>query len=378
MDKRNPLRILHVLGSADQGGTETQLFYLVTHTGTGFEHDICFLSQPGAIGRELECCGFRVFYYPLKRPWHMFSAVLQLGKLIRHNHYDILHLYGLKANSLGRILGRLAGHKKIVGGLRSQYPSGIKRKWTLWLDRLTFGLSLGYVSNSQAAVDFLSSRGYSREKFWVIHNGIDTESFLPKTEEAKLQIKKRFHVPVNRMVIACIANLRQPKGHADLIKALSRLKQTREDVLLVLVGDGPLRPTLEKLVKQLGLTENVLFMGFLGHDKIPEILAIVDVFVLPSLVEGLPTAVVEAMAAACPVVVTRVGGTPEVVNDGETGFLVDPGDPATLAERIAQLLSDGDLRRKMGEAARKRVEEKFSLENMVRQYEALYKEVAYQ
>ncbi len=142
--------ILHILGSAGRGGTETNTYDLVTHMADDFLSELCFLSKRGPIGEKLEHEVFKVHYLPLINPWVMPMVALRLYCLLRSNRYDILYLSGLKANFLGRILGRFSGHKRILGGLRSKYPSGVKKSWTLWLDRLTFSLSLGYVSNGGA------------------------------------------------------------------------------------------------------------------------------------------------------------------------------------------------------------------------------------
>jgi glycosyltransferase involved in cell wall biosynthesis len=292
--------------------------------------------------------------------------------LLRANRYDILHLYGLKANFLGRILGKLSGHKRILGGLRSKYPSGTKKNWTLWLDRLAFGLSLGYVSNSQAAIDFLVAHGYDSRKFWLIHNGIDITQFYERSEKEKQAIKQEYDVPLDKPIITCVANLRHPKGHEYLIRSLREVKNDGLDSIALLVGDGPLRGELEELVRGLALEEEVYFLGSKAGEEIPTILAITDIFVLPSLVEGLPTAIIEAMAAGCPVVATAVGGTGELIIDGKTGFLVSSQDEKALAEKMELLLRDYELREKMGLAGVKRAKEQFSIDRMVREYEALY------
>jgi len=367
------IRILHILGSARRGGTEIMTTRLVSHMSSAFQNEFCFLMKKGPIGEELEHEGFKVYYLPLTNPWAIPTVALRLYRLLRANRYDILHLYGLKANSLGRILGRLSGHRRILGGLRNKYPSGITKSWTLWLDRMTFGLSLGYVSNSQAAIDFLTAHGYDRREFWLIHNGIDIASFYMRFEAEKEEIKREYDLPLDKLIITCIANLQLQKGHKYLIRALRELKNKALDFLTLLVGDGPLRGELEKLVRGLGLEEQVHFLGSRDREEIPKILAITDIFVLPSLWEGLPTAVIEAMAAGCPVVATAVGGTPEVVMDRETGFLINSRDPEALAQKIALLLKDSQLRQKMGEAGMRRIEEHFTLEKMVQNYEALYK-----
>lgn len=370
------IKILHILGAAVRGGTETMTLRLVSNMSAAFRNEFCFLSKRGPIGEELERDGFRVYYLPLTSPWAISMAVLRLYRLLQTNRYDILHLYGLKANFLGRTLGKFSGHKRILGGLRSKYPSGIKKAWTLWLDRLTFSLSLGYVSNSQAAIDFLSAHGYDRRKFWLIHNGIDIKPFYKRSEEEKEVIKHEYDLPLDKPIITCVANLRLPKGHEYLIPALSELKSRSMGFITLLAGDGLLRRELEKLVRELGLQERVHFLGSRNQEEIPRILAITDIFVLPSLWEGLPTAIIEAMAAGCPVVATAVGGTPELAIDGETGFLVKPREPKALAEKLELLLQGQALRRKMGEAGARRIEEKFTLEKMVQSYENLYTQIS--
>lgn len=367
------MRILHILGSASRGGTEIMTARLVTNMSPAFRNELCFLGKRGPVGEELEHKGFKVYYLPLASPWALPMVALRLYRLLRTNRYDILHLYGLKANLLGRILGRLTGHNKILGGLRSEYPSGVKKSWTLWLDRLTFGLSLGYVSNSQAAIDFLTAHGYDRGKFWLIHNGIDIKPFYERSEKEKERIKQEYRLPYNKAIITCVANLRPPKSHEYLIRALYEVKKERLDFIALFVGDGPLRENLRKIVLKLELNEKVRFLGSRDQEEIPKILAITDIFVLPSLWEGLPTAIIEAMTAGCPVVATAVGGTPELVINGKTGFLVDSCDSEALAREIAKLLKNPQLCETMGEAGAKRIEEHFTLEKIVQNYETLYR-----
>jgi len=369
------IKVLHILGSAERGGTEANTHDLVTHMASDFLNELCFLSKRGPIGEELKHEGFKVYYLPLANPWTIPRVAFRLYRLLRANRYDILYLSGLKANFLGRLLGRLSGHGKILGGLWSKYPSGIKRNWTLWIDRLTFKLSLGYVSNSQAAIDFLVAHGYDRRKFWLIHNGIDIKPFYRRSDAEKETIKREYELPLNKPIITCVANLRPPKGHEYLIRALHELKNEGPDFLALLVGDGPLRGELEKLVQELELSEQVRLLGSRDREEIPEILAITDIFVLPSLWEGLPTAIIEAMAAGCPVVATNVAGIPEVVVDGKTGFLVPPRDPQALADKIKLLLQDQALRERMGQAGIERVKQHFTIERMVRKYEGLYRKL---
>lgn len=368
------IKILHILGSADRGGTEIMTYSLVTRMNPGFHNEICVLGGWGPIGEDLRDRGFPVYYLSFNHLWSIPITVFRLYRLLQANDYDILHLYGLKANLFGRILGRLSGHRKILGGLRSQYPSGFKGFWTFWLDRVTFSLSLGYVANSQAAIEVLTSHGYDPRKFWLIYNGIDTRLFHNRNDKNKL--RQYYGIKPDLPVICCIANFLPPKGLEYLIRALHLLlERGQKDFIALLIGEGPLRLKLERLVREFDLVENIRFLGSMDRKEIFQILTITCIFVLSSEWEGLPTAVMEAMAAGCPVVATTVGGIPELVSDGETGFLVQACEPEALAQKITQLLKDRGLRERMGRVGARRIEELFSLEKMVKEYERLYEKI---
>ncbi len=361
-----------MLGSAQWGGTETNVHHLVGRMGPSFLNHVCFLSSPGPVGDGLSREGIDVCYFPLSSVWSLPRVAFQLLRRLRKTRYDILHLYGLRANILGRLLGRLTGYRIILGALRSVYPAGIKRRWVLWLDRFFFALSTGYVSNSQAAIDFLVAHGFDRRKFWLIHSGIDVEPFRRFSGADDAAGKREFGVSPNALVVSCVANLRPPKGHAYLIKALAQMPREELNLKLLNAGDGPLRGDLERLARKHGLAERVVFLGSVDRGTVLELLRITDVFVLPSLSEGLPMAVLEAMAAGCPVLATAVGGTPELVIHDKTGLLVNPRDPSALAEGLLVLAKSEETRRRMGTAGRKRVEESFLLGRMVGEYETLY------
>jgi glycosyltransferase involved in cell wall biosynthesis len=235
---------------------------------------------------------------------------------------------------------------------------------------------LGYVSNSQAAVDYLVAHRYDPSRFWVIRNGIDLSPFARISDKDRGKIRAKLEVTPDLPIIVCVGNLRSVKGHADLLRALSELAQSGMRFSAFLVGEGPLRQELEGLAGSLDIESEVRFVGEMDEEAVAEILHVTDVFVLASLREGTPTAVIEAMAAGCPVVATRVGGTPELVIDGVTGILVDPSNPKALASALRQLLTDQTLCRRMGAAGRERAAACFSIERMVHEYEDLYTSIA--
>jgi glycosyltransferase involved in cell wall biosynthesis len=171
-----------------------------------------------------------------------------------------------------------------------------------------------------------------------------------------------------------VANLREVKNHAGLFRALSELKRTRSDFTAVLAGTGPLRKPLEELSRELGISENVRFLG--QAQDIPSFLSAVDAGVLNSRHEGFPNALLEYMAAGLPVVSTAVGGCREIVLDGVTGFLIPPQDESALAERLRALLDDRPAAERMGAAGRKRAETEFSMDRMVSFHDSMYRTLA--
>jgi len=210
----------------------------------------------------------------------------------------------------------------------------------------------------------------SPDKVVTIYNGVQTNEFAALAARAAARGRRAFGIPAGAPLVGAVGRLHRQKGFTDLITALAQVREHLPAVRLLLVGDGELRGDLEAHAQALGLSEVVTFAGL--RTDIPEILAELDLFALPSLWEGLPNVVLEAMAAGLPVVATAVGGTPEVVVDGVSGLLVPPHDPAALAEALVFLLRDPGMRRKIGQAGRKRVGQCFSVGQMVRKTEDLY------
>jgi len=370
------LRILHVLGSSRIGGTETSVFRLVEGMSDGFENEACFLSVRGPVGERFERIGVRVRYLPMVGLLGSLRSFFRFARLLRSGAFDVVHGYGLRANLLGRMLGPLSPCTRVLGGLRSTHPSGRKRGFHLWIDRMTFGRSHGYVSNSQAAIDRLVSLGYPRDRFWLIHNGIDLTQPARIREIGVEALRSRHDLPVSRPVLISTANLRPAKDHATLLRAMAKLKDRGTAPLLLLAGEGPLRGELEALVCALGLKACVRFLGSVPNQKVLELEAAADAVVLSSHVEGLPTSLIEAMSVGTPVIATDVGGVSEVVDDGVTGLVVPPRDVEALATAIASLIDDPEKRERMGRAAAEQAAGLFSLTRAVREHEELYRRLA--
>jgi len=244
----------------------------------------------------------------------------------------------------------------------------MERGWRYWLNRITHPWTDQVICVSPQVADFFVDHvGIPRQKIIFIPNGVDLQNL--KDLPDKLQARARLALPPDQVLVGTVARLDPVKRLDVLLQALRSLS----DVGAVVVGDGPERVILIEVSERLKLTERIFFVGH--QEDVWPWLAALDVFVLCSDWEGMSNALLEAMAARLPVVATAVGGTPDVVVDGVTGLLVPPRDPPALAKAVVRLLRDPDLRHRMGEAGRERVEEHFSLERMVGRTQALYQQL---
>jgi glycosyltransferase involved in cell wall biosynthesis len=297
--------------------------------------------------------------------WETYKMA-EVVRMLRRERVDVLHTHLFGSNTWGRLLGRLAGVPVIIA--HEHWSSRGQNE--IWMDRLMYRLSDRILVTSEASKQIvMSSEGIPARYLSVVYNGVDIGKFAARGDRA--EVRAELGVPADAVLIGAVGRLTADKGGQDtLIRAVGRVYETCPQVRLVMVGDGPLRPGLEQLTAQLGLSETVIFTGL--RSDVPRLLGALDVFVLPSEREALPVAVLEAMAAGLPVVATRVGGLPEVVDDGATGFLVPPGDVDALQSVLAKLAGDPALAARLGASGQAHVQAHFTVQQMVRQVERLY------
>ncbi len=266
----------------------------------------------------------------------------------------------------GLLVGRLTGAKTIEM-IQTTY------QWFNWHERLRYGLYLLLarkiiaVSDAVAAFTVNFFPFTSREKFETIYNSVEMDRFSHAPPATNL--KNTLGISLESCIVGFIGRLTEQKGVEYLIEAVSLINDPSLSVSVVIVGDGERREELKEMTKRKGL-ENVHFVGY--RRDIPELLSLFDIFVLPSLWEGLPVVVVEAMAAGKPVVATRVSGSTEAVVENVTGFLVDPRDPGQLSEQLLKLIRDPELRQRMGAEGRSRAVNVFSARTMIEKTTHLY------
>jgi glycosyltransferase involved in cell wall biosynthesis len=302
--------------------------------------------------------------------WRL-DALGRLYRLLRQERPIILHAWMIHANVLGRALGRLAGVAIIITSRRNVSIGGKRREA---INRVTAGLGDRAIAVCELARQVeIEQTKVLPEKVVTIYNGVEADMFSQVAPQSAVQARSAFGIPTDVLLVGSVGRFRLQKGFVDLLVAMRQVDEHVSGTRLLLVGDGDLQDDLEAKTLSLGLDKVVTFAGM--RSDVPKILKALDVFVLPSWWEGMPNAVLEAMAAGLPVVATAVGGTPEVVVDGVTGLLVPPHDPDSLAQAIVRLLGDPDLRRRMGQAGQDRVGQQFSVEKMVEQTQTLYEQL---
>ncbi|MEJ2076415.1 MAG: glycosyltransferase [Acidobacteriota bacterium] len=287
------------------------------------------------------------------------QALLRLLGILRGNQVDILHFNTPTPIIVGGAAARLRKIPVVVASRRVNFPLKTRLsavKYNLLLDRV-FTVSVSILKT-------LVQGGVKPMLVETIYEGVDLDWIDSLTTDFRLPRKPG-------IVLGTVAHLSPEKGHRTLLEAARLLTERGLVFHLVLVGEGRLRPTLERIAQQFGLEDRVTFTGFRADSE--ALMRQFDVFCLPSLSEGLSSAILAAMASAQPVVSTRVGGIPELVREDETGYLVSPDAPEQLAAALARLIVDESLRRRLGRAGRKRVEAHFTLCNKLDASETAYR-----
>lgn len=373
-----PATIAYVIPRMSIGGAQTHLLQvlrlldrrrfrpLLCCLATDPRDSLHLLDQVRDLGVPVLDARLRDTSNSLVRP-HSLAQMARLAGEFRRHRVQIVHSYLFHANWFGTLTARLARVPVAIVSKRSLdvYPRARDR----WACSLVNRLADCVTAVAGAVRDHVHrTEGCPLEKIVTIPNGIDTASVA-----AASSANGRAHVlPVDAhdKVVGTITRLVWKRGHEELLKAAALITRAEPAAKLLVVGDGPLRGSLEAQARSLGLNGGVRFLG--AVPQAARLLPHFDVFVLSSVWEGMSNGLLEAMAAGRPVVATRVGGNPEVVVDGESGLLVPPKDPQALADAVLRLLRDRELARRLGEAARRRIESEFTLERMVQRLETLY------
>ncbi len=370
-------RLLYVISNLGIGGAEKMLFEVISRLDRRrFLPRVVNLRGRQEYVSRLESLGIRVDLLGAgDRP--ALRTLTELTGIIRGFQPDLIHAWLYKSIQLARLGKLFAGNPPVISSPRTNYR--IFTRAFLAIDRWLKGLDRLVIAESQATADFLvEGQRYDRHKVRVIRNGVDLTRFKFSQES---RAKKRMELGLrlgldpqeaHQTVIGLAAGrIDRNKGYHLLLAALRELEAGGvRDLKIVLAGTGPEREALAQQCSEFGLGDRFIWLG--QRDDVPELLSAADLFIHPSLVEGLPNAILEASAASLPVVAAAADGTREVVIDGQTGILVPPGEVTPLASAIAALAGDPDRRREIGRQGREFMEANFDIDLVARRYQDAY------
>jgi glycosyltransferase involved in cell wall biosynthesis len=363
-------KILHLNNTSSIGGAEQVILDLAVFVDPEKIRSYVSVFREGELVSEMKKRDVKFLWLKESTQVYDYRFLKNLTQLIKANRIDLIHSHTWGTDFYGYWASKILG-VPMLATVHNRYY--IFEKWTR---RISYKVLISHVQKIVAVskdIQNLLKKDLKLlpQKIKLIYNGIDTSRFEKKFYQEKL--RKELSLSRGDLILGNVGNLREVKDHHTLILAFSKVSPLFPQAKLLIIGEGELKASLLKFRSELGLEDQVLFLGH--RDDIPALLNLMDIFILSSRLEGCSISILEAMASGKPVIATKVGGNPELVLEGKTGLLVPSAEPEKLAESIIQLLKDEKLRKKMGDEGRKRVKAKFSRESMVRNYEELYSQI---
>jgi L-malate glycosyltransferase len=372
-DPRRKFRIAFVMHVMKVAGAEMLVAEIVRRTRSLIEPTIICLDEIGPLGEQLRPEGVDIFNLE-RRPGRDYRVAWRMARLIHKRGIELVHAHQYTPffyTALAKMISRRR-FRLILTEHGRAYPDTVRLERRLVNRWLLAPMADAVTGVCQFSADSLARNdGFSRANINVIDNGIVLDRYRPADRLG--EIRARLGLDPARRYIASVARFYPVKDQAMLLHAFAQVAAAREDVDLLLVGDGPLRETLTELCHSLGIAARVRFLGI--RADVPEILRALDVFALTSVSEAASLTLLEAMASGVPVVVTAVGGNPELVRHGIDGLHVPRGDASATANALLLILGDPSIAARMGQAARQRVVEHYQLDSTVAAYYRLYQQL---
>lgn len=368
------VRVLHVLSTLLPGGSEISVLRLLgAMDARRYDFRVAFLRGEPVLGPDFEAIGARVV--PMGPCANLDPLCgMRLRRYVSRQRIELVHTHMDAADFHGALAARLGGARAVVSTKHAPDEFRTRRTWKrapfLLLERLAYEMDDAVIVVSEALASFLEeAERLPRRKMEIIGHGVDG----PGTPVPRAEARRALGLPSFDPLVGAVGRLSPEKGHLHLLRALPAIAAAFHGAGCVLAGDGPVRRDLEDEALRVGVAGRVVFLG--RRRDVPRILSALDLFVQPSVYEGFGLSLLEAMAAGLPVVASRVGGIPEVVQDGATGILVPPGDPGALASAVIGLLRDRERARRLGDAAALCAQERHSIAREAARVDALYTRV---
>ncbi len=366
-----PTKILHIISKLHVGGVENQLLTVLgKYDRNTLSPLVCTLADKGAIGRDIEAMGIEVF--SLNKLKHRFdwTIVRDIKNLIGENDIKIVRTHQYHANLYGRLAAKKTKVPCVVASVHNVYTRDRKihrRVINRYLVRYTDKV---VAVSEEVKKHIIKYDGLSEEKVKVIHNGVDVKRFSDANGK---RIRSELRISPEVPIVGTIGRLTYQKGQRYLIDALATLKYKFPQLILLIVGDGPLRNELEDYADSLGTGKNVRFLG--TRRDIPDLLSAMDIFVLPSLWEGLVNALLEAMAAGNAVIATDIPPIREIIDTDNIGILVPTENSSSIVASIDLLLHNRLLEKDYGKSAKERARSIFNIDTTVNKYTELFEDI---
>ncbi len=371
-DKQAAHRILHITFNMGFGGTEQVIRQLVMHLPKDqFSNEIlCIDGEVGEIGKRLETEQGITIHKLKRQPGLDLRLALNIRRLIKRGGFNIVHCHQYTPWFYGWLGSMATGVRLFFTEHGRFYPDRYRRK--AWLiNKLMARTTDAIVAISKATGDALVEYEYlPRKRIDVVYNGIEPLN-AEYCEVAR--IRQELRLKPNALVIGTVARLDQVKNQSLILETFAYLNGDFENLYVLIVGDGPEREALEDRARRLGISQQVLFTGFIQNPE--RYMSVMDIFLLPSFTEGTSMTLLESMSLGVPCIVSKVGGNPEIITDKRTGRLFEIGKPEQFQEILNDLLMDADQRTSFSERAKEEFHERFSVSSFVMNYQNLYQKI---
>jgi len=369
------IKIFHLIETLSRGGAEKRLINDLSYLDKNkFSNAVCHIFNGCELKEKIIGLGIPVYNLGLKNHYEFVKAISRLSRIIREFRPDIIHTQLFAADIYGRIMSKLFGIPVISTIQSSAYEPVIeffrsrKRKWIDSISGRLFNRKFIAVS-SFVKTSVIKRLGFPENNIEVIYNYLD-DDYFSESQYNRIKLRENLGLKEEEKVLITVGKLNPPKGHSYLFEAMSLVKKHHNRVKLLVVGDGQSMDDLVRLRNELILRDSIVFLG--RRDDVRELIFLSDIFVFPSLSEGLPMSLLEAMAMAKPCLAFNLGPMSEIIKDGKTGLLVEPQNPTALAEAILNLITDSNKAFNFGIAAKDSVFNEFGPDKNINKLQTVY------